>query len=409
MHRLLEGDVGTGKTVVALLAAIAAIDAGGQAAIMAPTEILAAQHARTVLGLFPSIRPVLLTGAASGRERSALLASLARGDGELAIGTHALFSDDVRFRRLALVVVDEQHRFGVRQRAALAGKGTHPDLLVMTATPIPRTLALTVFGDLDLSLIDQPPPGRRQTRTHLVEVSRRERVYGFLAERIARGEQAFLITPRVEADPGSELVAASARVEELRRHPLLGRHPIGLLHGRLAADEKEAVMTSYRTGRLGLLVATTVVEVGVDVGTATVMVVEHPERFGLSQLHQLRGRVGRGERQAHAILLVDPSLEPEVRARLRAFAHTSDGFAVAELDLAARGPGALLGVEQHGFGGFRVANPLRHRELIEVARRVAEDLLGEDPTLSQNPVLRHAILRRAGGRLPDPGLSGLTG
>lgn len=407
MHRLLEGDVGTGKTVVALLAAIVALDSGGQVAIMAPTEILAAQHARTVLRLFPSLRPLVLTGAAGVRERSTLLAALARGDGRLAIGTHALFSKDVRFRRLTMVVVDEQHRFGVRERAALAGKGAYPDVLVMTATPIPRTLALTVFGDLDLSVIEERPPGRPTVRTHIVEDGRREKVYRFLAERLGGGEQAFLITPRIEAEPQSELAAATVRAEELRRHPLLSRHSIGLLHGRLPAEEKEAVMGDYRRGKLSLLVSTTVVEVGIDVGTATVMVVEHPERFGLSQLHQLRGRVGRGARAAHVILLTDPGLEPEVRARLEAFARTDDGFQVAELDLESRGPGALLGVEQHGFGGFRVADPLRHRELIVEARELAEELVAADPEMTGS--LGRAVRRRGGGRLPDPGLGGLAG
>jgi ATP-dependent DNA helicase RecG len=394
MHRLLEGEVGSGKTVVAFLAALAAIDSGQQAAIMAPTEILAQQHMRTALRLLPGIRPLLLTGAAGLRERKELLAAMARGDGELAIGTHALFSADVRFRRLGLVVVDEQHRFGVNERAALAAKGRWPDLLVMTATPIPRSLALTVFGDLDLSLVEERPPGRRPARTHVVETTRRAEVYSFLAERLARGEQAFVITPRVEADPSSELAAATERARELTAHPLLGRHAVGLLHGRLESRAKEAAMADFRRGATRLLVATTVVEVGVDVSTVTVMVIEHPERFGLSQLHQLRGRVGRGERAARAILLVDPALDPEARARLDAFARTDDGFAVADLDLAARGPGALLGEEQHGFGAFRVANLLRDRDLIERARRAAEEILTADSTLAGHPALARAIARR---------------
>jgi ATP-dependent DNA helicase RecG len=407
MHRLLEGDVGSGKTVVAVLAALAAIDSGNQAAIMVPTEILASQHARTVLRLAPAARLVHLTGAATGRLRSELLAALARGDGELAIGTHALFSADVHFRRLGLVVIDEQHRFGVRERAALAGKGASPDVLVMTATPIPRSLALTVFGDLDLSVIDARPPGRRPARTHVVGTGRREGVYRFLAEVLGRGEQAFVVTPRIEADEESELVAATERVEELRQHPVLGRHPIGLLHGRLGSDEKEAVMSAFRRGDLRLLVTTTVVEVGVDVAAATVVVVEHPERFGLSQLHQLRGRVGRGERPAHCILLVAPELAPEVGERFRRFARTEDGFAVAELDLAERGPGEVFGNEQHGFGGFRLANPLREPELLEAARRLADELIAADPELAAHPALRRAVARRAGGlRLDPPRASG---
>jgi ATP-dependent DNA helicase RecG len=360
---------------------------------MAPTEILAQQHMRTALRLLPGVRPVLLTGAAGIRERRELLAALGRGDGELAIGTHALFSGDVRFRRLGLVVVDEQHRFGVGERAALAAKGTCPDLLVMTATPIPRSLALTVFGDLDLSLVAERPPGRRTARTRVVATTRRDEVYAFLAARLARGEQAFVVTPRVEADPLSELAAATARAREIAAHPLLGRYSIGLVHGRLDARAKEAAMADFRRGATRLLVATTVVEVGVDVSTVTIIVIEHPERFGLSQLHQLRGRVGRGEQAAVAILLVDPALEPDARARLEAFASTDDGFAVAELDLAARGPGALCGEAQHGFGAFRVASLVGDRDLIARARAAAEELLAADSTLAAHPALARAVAR----------------
>lgn len=395
MHRLLEGDVGSGKTVVALLAALAAIDSGHQAAIMAPTEILAAQHARTALRLVPQVRVVLLTGTASSRERTQALAALARGDGHLAIGTHALFQSEVHFRRLGLVVVDEQHRFGVRERAALAGKGRSPDLLVMTATPIPRSLALTVFGDLDLSVIDERPPGRRPARTTVVEPGRRPGVYRFLAERLARGEQALVITPRIEADPASELAAAAERFAELKRDPILGAHPMGLLHGRLAAEEKEAVMAAFRRGALRLLVTTTVVEVGVDVAGVTVIVIEHPERFGLGQLHQLRGRAGRAaDRDAFCMLMVTPDLARESRARLERFARTDDGFEVAELDLAARGPGELLGDEQHGFGSLRVAHPFHDRELVGPARSIALGILARDSELAGAPALRRAVLGR---------------
>ncbi len=393
MHRLLEGEVGSGKTIIAFLAALAAIDTGYQVAIMAPTEILAQQHARTALRLLPGIRPLLLTGAAGVRERRELLGAILRGDGEFVIGTHALFSADVRFRRLGLVIVDEQHRFGVNERAALAGKGTSPDLLVMTATPIPRSLALTVFGDLDLSLIAERPPGRRPARTHVVETGRRERVYAFIAERIERGEQAIIIAPRVESDPESELVAATERARELRAHARLGRYRVGLVHGRLDGRAKESAMADFRHGATQLLVATTVVEVGIDVSAVTVIVIEHPERFGLSQLHQLRGRAGRGARAAHAILLVDPALDPEVRTRLESFARTDDGFAVAELDLAARGPGALLGAEQHGFAAFRVADLVRDRELVEDARRAARAIVEADPALGRHPALARAVAR----------------
>jgi ATP-dependent DNA helicase RecG len=391
MHRLLEGDVGSGKTVVALLAAMAALDSGHQVAILAPTEILALQHARVALKLLPGVTPILLTGSLTERERRQGLAALARGDGELAIGTHALLTACVQFRRLGLVIVDEQHRFGVREREALTRKGLEPDVLVMTATPIPRSLCLTAFGDLDLSLIAELPPGRPAARTHLVTPDRRERVLGFLAERLARGEQALWITPRVEADGASELAAAKVRAAELARHPLLGRHPIGLLHGRLPGGEKEAMMARFRAGRVPLLVATTVVEVGIDVSQVTVVVIEHPERFGLSQLHQLRGRAGRGSLPAHTILLVEADLDPEVAARLRAFTATRDGFQVSELDLAARGPGALLGAEQHGFTGFQRFDPIRDRDLIPPAQAAARDLLADDPDLEQSPALKRAV------------------
>jgi ATP-dependent DNA helicase RecG len=391
MHRLLEGDVGSGKTVVALLAAMAVLDSGCQVAFLAPTEILALQHARVAMKLLPGVVPILLTGSAGERERRSGLGALARGDGELAIGTHALFSAGVQFRRLGLVIVDEQHRFGVREREALTSKGIEPDVLVMTATPIPRSLCLTAFGDLDLSLIAERPPGRPESRTHLVAPDRRERVLSFLTERLADGEQALWITPRVEADPGGELAAAKVRAEELARHPLLGRHPIGLLHGRLPGSVKEAVMARFRSGQLLLLVATTVVEVGIDVSSVTVVVIEHPERFGLSQLHQLRGRAGRGSRPAHTILLAESNLDPEVMDRLRAFVGTQDGFQVSELDLAARGPGALLGPDQHGFGGFRRFDPIRDRDLIPKSQAAARELLAQDPELERSPALGAAV------------------
>jgi ATP-dependent DNA helicase RecG len=291
------------------------------------------------------------------------------------------------------VIVDEQHRFGVREREALTRKGTEPDLLVMTATPIPRSLALTVFGDLDLSLIDELPPGRPPARTHVVEPARRDRVLDFIAERLAAGEQALWITPRIDADPESELSAATVRAAELARDPRVGAFPIGLLHGRLAGSEKEAVMGRFRRGEVPLIVSTTVVEVGIDVAAVTVVVIEHPERFGLSQLHQLRGRAGRGSRPAHTILLIEADLDPEITARLQAFARTRDGFAVSELDLAARGMGALLGAEQHGFSGFRLFDPIRDRDLIPPAREAARELIERDPELASAPALHAAMAR----------------
>jgi ATP-dependent DNA helicase RecG len=391
MHRLLEGDVGSGKTVVALCAVMAALDSGQQAAIMAPTEILALQHARTVLRLLPGVSPIVFTGSLTARERSRHLAAFARGDGELAIGTHALFGSGVHFRRLGLVVVDEQHRFGVRERRALAVKGVAPHVLVMTATPIPRSLALTVFGDLDLSLIDELPPGRALARTHVVDLGRRERMLGFLKDQIAGGGQVLYVTPRIDADPTGEVAAASERAAELAQHPLLAGTRIGLLHGRLKGEEKESVMARFRAGDIPLLVATSVVEVGIDVAAVKVIVVEHPERFGLSQLHQLRGRAGRGSGPAHAVLLVEPDLDPVTRARLETFARTADGFAVSELDLAARGPGALLGLDQHGFAGFRFADPLGDRDLVAAAQRLAREFVGADPELRGAPALAAGV------------------
>jgi ATP-dependent DNA helicase RecG len=393
MHRLLEGDVGSGKTVVALLAVMAALDSGQQAAIMAPTEILAMQHARTALRLLPGVSPIVFTGSITARERRQHLAALARGDGELVIGTHALFGSGVRFRRLGLVVVDEQHRFGVRERRALAGKGNAPHVLVMTATPIPRSLALTVFGDLDLSLVDELPPGRALARTHVVESGRRERLLAFLGERIAAGGQVLYVTPRIDADPSGEVAAASERAAELGQHAAFAGIRIGLLHGRLKAGEKEAVMARFRSGEVPLLVATSVVEVGIDVAAVNVIVIEHPERFGLSQLHQLRGRAGRGSELAHAVLLIEPDLDPITRTRLETFARTGDGFAVSELDLAARGPGALLGLDQHGFAGFRFADPIGDRDLVAAAQPFARELVAADPELRRSPALAQGVER----------------
>jgi ATP-dependent DNA helicase RecG len=396
MHRLLEGDVGCGKTVVALLAIVAAADSGYQSALMVPTEILAAQHARSVAELVPSLRSAVLSGSTAPRERRRLLAALAAGEIELLIGTQSLLGDAVDFRRLGLVVVDEQHRFGVGQRAALQARGERPHMLVMTATPIPRSLALACFGDLDLTLIEGRPPGRQPARTYVAEPGHRERVLRYLDHAITAGGQVVVITPRIDPTDGAEVVAATQAVAQLRRHPLLGRRRIELLHGRLGWEEKAAVLGALRRGAIDLLVATSVIEVGLDVPGLSVVAIERPECFGLSQLHQLRGRVGRGDRQGECILQLDDATPPASRERLRQFARTRDGFQVAVLDLEARGIGDLLGNRQHGWDGLKVADLLRDRHLLEAARRTAIQLLSDDPELEGQAPLRAELDRWLG-------------
>jgi ATP-dependent DNA helicase RecG len=382
MSRLLQGDVGSGKTLVALLAMADAVAAGRQAALMAPTEILARQHFETLQPLLAAqnVRAVLLTGRDKGVERRNRLADLAAGEAQVAIGTHALFQDEVAFSDLALAVIDEQHRFGVAERQRLLDKGEAVHLLAMSATPIPRTLELTLYGDLDVSRLDEKPPGRKPVLTATVPTTRLSEVIARLQRALAGGAQAFWICPLVaETETAADLAAAEARADDLRRSLNI---PVGLVHGQMKGPEKDAVMSAFASGELRLLVATTVVEVGVNVPNATIMVIEQAERFGLAQLHQLRGRVGRGSRESACVLLYDPPLSETAQRRLDILRQTEDGFLIAERDLELRGGGDPLGLRQSGLPDYRLADPVAHRGLIAAAADDARLALERDPDLT---------------------------
>ena len=384
MNRLLQGDVGSGKTVVAAAAMALTVSTGAQAALMAPTEILAEQHYQTIgrlLEQMPGHRPTvrLLTGSVTGQEREEIYAGLADGGVDVVVGTHALIQEGVQFKELALAVVDEQHRFGVRQRAALRQKGYNPHLLVMTATPIPRSLELTLWGHLDVSIIDEMPPGRKPVVTRLILPTERERAYTFVRSQIEKGRQVFIICPLVEE---SEKIEAKAAVEE---HERLQKHifpdlRLGLLHGRMKGEDKEATMARFAQRELDILVSTSVVEVGIDVPNATVMLIEGADRFGLAQLHQFRGRVGRGEHDSYCLLVSDSS-SPKAQERLQAVEATNDGFLLAQKDLELRGPGEFLGTRQSGFPDLKLASVTDLR-LIEVAREAARRFFETDPELA---------------------------
>jgi ATP-dependent DNA helicase RecG len=381
MLRLLQGDVGSGKTLVALMAMALAADSGAQSAMLAPTEILARQHAATLekLATPAGLRVAVLTARDKGRARAAILDGLADGRIDIVVGTHALLNEEVRFRSLGLVVVDEQHRFGVHQRLGLMGKAEHPPhLLVMTATPIPRTLTLTVYGELDVSRIDERPPGRTPVETRIVALDRLEEVYDGIGRAIGQGARIYWVCPLVEASELVDLAAAEDRAAVLRQR--FGAR-VGLVHGRMKAADKDAVMTAFAGGALDILVATTVIEVGVDVPEASVMVIEHAERFGLAQLHQLRGRVGRGHAKSVCLLLRGDPLGETARARLAMMRETDDGFRIAEADLALRGAGDLLGVRQSGLPDFLLVDPARHADLLAMAHDDARLLIECDPTL----------------------------
>ncbi len=404
MHRLLQGDVGSGKTIVAALAVVTAVEAGYQAAVMAPTEILAEQHFMTFRALLEplGVRVALLTSALKGRERTARRAALAAGDVDCVVGTHALVQEGVELKRLGLAVVDEQHRFGVRQRALLKGKGESPDLLVMTATPIPRTLALTLHGDLEVSVLDELPPGRRPVATHVrtgTEAKRRE-IYDFLREQIGEGRQVYVVYPLIEESEAMDLKAATDMARRLQAEVFPDRI-VGLLHGRLDFPAKDEIMRRFKAGEIHVLVSTTVIEVGIDVPNASVMLIEHAERFGLSQLHQLRGRVGRGPWKSHCILVTGDDLGPEARRRVDAMAETNDGFKIAEVDLELRGPGEFFGTRQSGLPELRMADLLRDGALLEDAYQDALQIVGADPDLRapQHGGLRAALLARWRGKL----------
>ena len=380
MHRLLQGDVGSGKTIVALFAAMLAMENGYQAAIMAPTELLAEQHVRTFKSLLEplGIEPVLVTGSLGSRSRKSAAEKLAGAAPLLVVGTHALVQDAAVFGRLGFVTIDEQHRFGVEQRAAISAKGESPDVLLMSATPIPRSLALTMYGDLDVSTLDERPAGRQPVETVMRPESARERVLQFVARETEKGRQAYVVYPVIEDSEKTDLKAATTMYEQLAAGPFAGR-VVALIHGRVPADEREKIMRAFRDGKIDVLVSTTVIEVGIDVANATVMLIEHPERFGLSQLHQLRGRVGRGAEASYCILL--GSVGDEAAERLRVFVDTDDGFEIARADLRLRGMGNLFGAEQSGEATFKVADPIRDEDLNLKARTAAEILLDRDPEL----------------------------
>jgi ATP-dependent DNA helicase RecG len=381
MSRLLQGDVGAGKTVVAMMAMAAVAESGAQSALMAPTELLAAQHFRTLKPIADAIKLniIQLTGKMSPGERRAAREAIASGEVAIVVGTHALFQTDVVFHDLGLTVVDEQHRFGVHQRLALSEKGSHTDLLVMTATPIPRTLVLTHFGDMAVSILREKPKGRQPIDTALLPMSEYDRVIARLKARVAEGAQVFWVCPLVEESDGLEVVAAEDRFAELQK--VFGDQ-VALVHGRLSAAEKQAAMDRFARNEAKILVATTVIEVGVDVPNATIMIIEHAERFGLAQLHQLRGRVGRGAGRSSCLLLFKEPLSETAQARLETIRSTEDGFVIAERDLELRGQGDLLGTRQSGMPGYRLAVPDVHRHLLELAHADARAALAENPGLT---------------------------
>ena len=395
MHRLLQGDVGSGKTVVALFAALLAMENGYQAALMAPTELLAEQHLRTFTALLAplGIQPVLLTGSLGARERREILSRMAKDEPLLVVGTHALVQDSAVFARLGFVAIDEQHRFGVEQREAIASKGEPPDTLLMSATPIPRSLALTTYGDLDVSTLDERPAGRQPISTVSRPESSRARVFTFIRRQVEAGRQTYIVYPVIEESEKMDLKAATVMFDQLASS-VFGDLRMALLHGRIPAEERDRIMRAFRDREIDILVATTVIEVGIDVPNATVMLIEHPERFGLSQLHQLRGRVGRGAEASYCILLGD--VGDESAERLAIFTGTEDGFEIARQDLRMRGMGDLFGQRQSGEAMFRIADPVRDEELNLVARAEAERILEADPELTEAPnaAIRNVLATR---------------
>lgn len=400
MHRLVQGDVGCGKTLVALLAALICVENDYQVAIMAPTELLAEQHYLNIHGYCERLGITVSLLTASVKGKGDTLARIASGETRIVVGTHAVIQDKVEFHRLGLGVIDEQHRFGVVQRALLKRKGDNPDILVMTATPIPRTLSMTVFGDLSLSVIDELPPGRTPIDTRIAREGRRKEVYEVVREEVKKGRQAYVIYPLVEESEKSDLKAAVQMAAHLAQD-IFADLRVAVLHGRISAAEKEAVMTAFKAGETDILVATTVIEVGIDVPNATVMVIEHAERFGLSQLHQLRGRVGRGSERSRCILLTGDKRSEDGARRLEVMVESSDGFVIAEADLQIRGPGDFLGTRQAGLPELKVADILRDGGVLELARKEAFALVERDPDLTApgNDRLRAELMLRWGGRL----------
>ena len=382
MSRLIQGDVGSGKTAVAAALCYCVIQNGMQAALMAPTEVLARQHERSLSGMLSQagIQTALLTGSMTAKQKRLVKEGLASGEIQLVIGTHALLTEEVTFQRLGLVVTDEQHRFGVAQRAALAQKGENPHLLVMSATPIPRTLALMIFGDLDISILDELPPGRQKIETFAITSDKRERAFGYVKKHLDRGLQGYMICPLIEE--GVSDMASVTEYREMLEQGAFSRYRIGVLHGRMKPREKDAVMAQFSAGELDLLVSTTVVEVGVDVPNAVIILIENAERYGLSQLHQLRGRVGRGTEKSTCILVSDAQ-NPEALARLRVMCQTSDGFRIADEDLKLRGPGDFFGSRQHGLPQLSIADMAQDIQVLKTAQKEAQRILREDPELEQ--------------------------
>lgn len=395
MNRLLQGDVGSGKTIVALYALILTVQSGYQGALMVPTEILAEQHYRNIKELVESlgVKVMILSGDLKEEERRRRRHMIEIGEADIIIGTHALIQEGVNFKKLGLAIIDEQHKFGVMQRATLKSKSQNPDILVMTATPIPRTLALTVYGDMDVSIIDELPPGRGGVKTFFFEEKNREKAYGIAEEEIKLGRQAYVVYPIIDESEKSDLRAAIKMHKELAsRFPDL---KIGLLHGRMKSKEKEAVMHDFKDKKINMLVSTIVIEVGVDISNASVMIIEHAERFGLSQLHQLRGRIGRGKHMSYCILVSQPKTD-DAKQRINAMLKTQDGFKIAEFDLEIRGPGEFFGTRQHGLPELKIANIVRDREALEVAKKEAFELVRKDRFLRspENRLIRESLLNK---------------
>ncbi len=402
MNRLLQGDVGSGKTVVALISMLTAVDNGLQAALMAPTEILAEQHFLNIRRFCEPLGVTieLATGAASAKDRKRVLENIREGKTQVVIGTHALIQKDVEFRELGLAVIDEQHRFGVLQREAVGKKGLHPHILIMTATPIPRSLALTLYGDMDVSLIDEFPPGRKPITTRLFFEEDRDSAYAFLRDEADAGRQAYVVCPLIEGSESHDLKAAE-EVHEYLRQKVFPDLKVSLIHGRLKKEERQQIMSGFKEGNIHILVATTVIEVGIDVPNATTIIIEHAERFGLSQLHQLRGRVGRGEHGSQCILIAYHPLSPDAKSRLGAIQKSNDGFKIAEEDLKIRGPGDFMGTRQSGMPILKIANLLRDIKILEAARKEAFALIDRDVRLDKpgHQKLKQALHHFLGGRL----------
>lgn len=393
MNRLVQGDVGSGKTIVAAIAMLVAADSGAQAAMMAPTEILAQQHYQSIRGYLEKmgVKISLLTGSMSPKQKLAVYDEIKNGQVQIVIGTHALLQSGVEFKNLCLVVTDEQHRFGVKQRSALAEKGNTPHLLVMTATPIPRTLSLILYGDLDVSIIDELPPGRKTIETYAVNESMRKRINKFMLRQLSEGRQIYIVCPLVEENEDLELKAATEYADHLQNNVLKG-FSVGLIHGRMKAKDKDDIMRRFANGQINVLVSTTVIEVGVNVPNASLMIIENAERFGLSQLHQLRGRVGRGEWKSYCILFCEGGSDI-TRQRMKIMTETSDGFKIAEKDLELRGPGEFFGTRQHGLPELKVANLYSDMDLVKKSGQAANDLIMRDPMLenSENAVIKKKI------------------